>query len=112
MLTIECTPILFSIISKLDVKPVIEILKGLDIFDENEGVTGEKAVILGAELFAAIAPQLGKISNDIPELVALYKGITKEEANKLNLAEVISELINDEGIRSFFTVALSRRQKA
>lgn len=116
MLTIEAVPILFTIISKLDIKPIITVLKGIDIFDSAENTTdamaqlsGEKIATLGAEIFAAVAPQLGKIANDIPEFVAVYKNVSLDEAKKLDLADVFNEIINDDGIRSFFTRALRRK---
>lgn len=116
MLTIGVTPILLTIISKLDLNPLIAALKNLEIFDgatnKDEALaqlSGEKLATVAAEMFAAVAPQLGKIANDIPEFVALYKDVSVEEAKKLDLAEVMNELLSDDGIRSFFTRALRKK---
>lgn len=110
MLTIGATPALLTIISKIDLKPVIAKLQELDIFDEKQDApTGEQLAMMFAEMFTAIAPQLGKIADDIPRFVAAYKGISIEEANKIDLGEFINEIKNDEGIKNFFITALKRR---
>lgn len=115
MLTIRTMPLLLKIAAKLDLQPVIDRLKTADIFDEVK--SGEEAVkqlnreklgLLGAEIITEILPQLGKIADDIPPLVAAYKNISVEEAYNLDAIEVIKEIINDEGIVSFFKTALQK----
>ncbi len=118
MLTIETVPQLFKIISKIDAKPVIEKLKNIDVWDDTKTdddgnpvreLDREKVGVLGFEILAEITPQLGKIGGDIPELIAAYKSIPVEEAKRLDFAEVINELINDEGIVNFFKRALAKK---
>lgn len=116
MLTVKTIPVITRIISKLDTKPIIRILKESDIFEEAHGkkealaqLKGEKAVELGMEIFSEMTPQLGVIGADIPEIVALYYGISQEEANEKDIAEVINDLIHDEGIKSFFSTALRKK---
>ena len=118
MLKISVLPHLLKIVSKLDIKPAIAVLKGLDIFENVEGkgkdavkneLTREKLGILASEIFAELTPQLGKIADDIPPLVAVYKGVSVEEAMELDATEVINEIMNDEGIISFFKRALQKK---
>lgn len=116
MLTIGTLPILLKIVAKLDISPVIERLKGADIFEETNSTEGalkqlskEKIGLLGASVIMDITPQLGKIADDLPQLVAAYKGVSIEEANKLDAAEVINELITDDGVRCFFKRALRKK---
>lgn len=116
MLTIGTMPILLKIVAKLDISPVIERLKGADIFEETNSAEGalkqlskEKIGLLGASVIMDITPQLGKIADDLPQLVAAYKGVSIEEANKLDAAEVINELITDDGVRGFFKRALRKK---
>ena len=122
MLSIEALPILLKIISKLDMTPIIEKLKNVDIFSEPEAKDGktakenakkqlsrEKIGVIGMEIFAEITPQLGKIADDIPPLIAAYKNVTIEEAKKLDAAEIINEIIYDEGIITFFKRALRKK---
>ncbi len=116
MLKIKTIPVLTRIISKLDLKPVIEIFKNADIFKEAKGkkdalkqLSGEKATELGFAMLAEITPQLGAVGEDLPEFVALYYGISIEEAAEKDFAEVLNDLIHDEGIRGFFATALRKK---
>ena len=116
MLTIRTMPILLKIAGKLDINPIIAKLREADIFDDPNGkedaikqMSKEKLGLLGMEILSVISPQLGRIADDIPPLVAAYKGITLKEAEELDAAEVISEIIHDEGIRGFFANALRKR---
>lgn len=119
MLTIGTMPIMLKIVGKLDIKPIISMLKNLDIFEEPKDgedakdalkkLSKEKVGVLACEVLSEITPQLGKIADDLPPLVAAYKGISVEEAKKLDAAEVINELINDEGVKTFFKRALQKK---
>lgn len=116
MLTIGTMPILLKIVGKLDIKPIIEKLKSVDIFDDADStenavkqLSKEKLGVLAFEMLAEITPQLGKIADDIPALAAAYKGVSIEEAKKLDAAEVINELITDEGVKTFFKRALRKK---
>lgn len=116
MLTIGAMPILLKIVGKLDIKPIIEKLKGVDIFDDADSaenavkqLSKEKLGVLAFEMLAEITPQLGKIADDLPALAAAYKGVSIEEAKKLDAAEVINELITDEGVKTFFKRALRKK---
>lgn len=116
MLTIGAMPILLKIVGKLDIKPIIPTLKNLDIFEEPKDkkdamkqLSKEKMAVLGFEIFAELTPQLGKIAEDIPPLVAAYKGVSLDEAKKLDAAEVINDIINDDGIVTFFKRALLKK---
>lgn len=116
MLTIRSMPILLKIAGKLDFAPIIEKLKAADIFDAANNsedalkqLSREKLGLLGMEVITLITPQLGKIADDIPALVAAYKGVTLKEAEELDAAAVINELINDEGVRGFFKTALRKK---
>jgi len=116
MLTIKTMPILLTIVSKLDIKPVIEKLKTVDIFENTKNkkdavkqLSKEKVGILAAEIITDLTPQLGKVADDLPQFVAAYKGVSLEEAMELDAAEVINEIINDEGVVTFFKRALRKK---
>lgn len=119
MLKIRTMPILLKIAGKLDLNPIIATLKEADLFDEPsdgknalvqlKNLSAEKAGILGMKVVSAIAPQLGRIADDIPPLVAAYKSVSLEEAMELDAAEVINEIINDDGVRCFFKNALRKK---
>ena len=116
MLKIKTVPVLTRIIAKLDLKPVISILKNTDVFGEAKNkaealkeLKGEGAAELGFEILGAITPQLDRIGEDIPEFVSLYKGVSLEEAGEFDLAEIVNEVIHDEGITGFFKNALRKK---
>ena len=114
MLSIGTIPIVLKIISKLDIKPVIEILKSADLFedvttseDAVKELSAEKVGEVGMLVLAEVAPQLGKIADDVPVLAAKYKNISIEEAEKLDALELFYEMWNDEGVRTFFKSTFS-----
>ena len=116
MLTIKTMPMLLKIIGKLDIKPAVTMLKELDIFEDAKDakdamkqLSREKVGILACEILCELTPQLGKIADDLPPLVAAYYDISLEEVYKKDAAEVINDLINDEGIVSFFKRALRKK---
>ena len=110
MLKISMIPVMTRMISKLNLKPTIEQLKELDIFDGGKNsLTAEEAGVLAFEIIAGLTPQLDKIGADIPEFVSLYKGVSIAEANEMDIAAIIEELKNDEGILNFFNVALRKK---
>ena len=121
MLRIEAIPYLMKIAAKIDLKPIINSLKGkdVDIYDEGTDEHGtpfkklnkEKVGILGAEIIAEITPQFGAIASDFVPFVAAYKGMTVEDAKNLDTFEVINEIAHDEGIVSFFKSALRKAGK-
>lgn len=113
MLRIATIPHLTKIVAKLDLKPVIEQLKKVDIFDDKkpviEQLSKEKLGILGMEVLTAVTPQLGKIADDLVPLIAAYKNVSLEEAENLDALEVISEIAHDKAIRNFFKSALRKK---
>lgn len=116
MLKIKTVPVLTRIIAKLDLNPAIAALKEADIFAESKDkaealkqLTNEKAAELAFQILAAVTPQLDKIGEDIPEFVALYKGVSLEEAGEMDLAEIVNDVIHDEGITGFFKNALRKK---
>ena len=117
MLRINTIPHLMRIAAKLDLVPVVEQLKNLDVFESTPDGTGsalkqlskEKVGLLGMEVIMAITPQLSKIADDIVPLVAAYKDVSIDEAKKLDAAEIINEIITDDAIRNFFKLALRKK---
>lgn len=116
MLKVKTIPVLLRIVSKLDVKPIMKKLKEADVFkgtgtkaEAIAEIKGEKAMELGVEVIAEIMPQIDKIGEELPEFVSLYKGVTIDEAGEYDFAEIVNELIHDEGIRNFFSTALRKK---
>lgn len=118
MLKLKMIPVLMKVTGKLDIKPAIEAIKKLDIFENTDDaqnavaqLTSEKAIEVCFVIFGELCPQLPKIADDIPVLVAEHKGITVEEAGELDALESIKELITDSGVVSFFIEQLRKTGK-
>ena len=113
MLRISTIPHLMKIAGKLDLNPIIEKLKEVDIFENGksaiEQLDKEKLGILGMEVLTAVTPQFGKIADDIIPLIAAYKNVSREEAENLDAIEVIGEIAHDEAIVRFFKSALRKK---
>lgn len=110
MLKVGAMPIILKMLAKLDIRPLMKTLQGIDIFqDGQKSLTAEQAGLVAFEALADLTPQLGKISDDIPEFVAMYMGVPKEEAAEMDFAVVVNEIVNDEGIVRFFSRALRKK---
>ena len=116
MLKIKTIPVLTRMIAKIDMKPIMTKLKEADVFDAAattkdavKQLTAEKIGELAFDLLAEITPQLDKIGEEMPLFVSLYKGVSIEEAGEMDVADIINDLINDEGIRTFISRALQKK---
>jgi hypothetical protein len=110
--------ILLKITSRLDITPVIDVLKNADIFTDAKSkeealaqLTTDKAAELAFSAISAILPQLDTVADFLPALAAAYKGVTLEEANTLDAFTVLDEIIHDEGMISFFRRLLHDKAK-
>lgn len=118
MLNVGTMQTLLRITSRLDLTPVIEVLKNADIFKDAKNrkealqqLTSEKAGELAVTAVSALLPQLDTVADFLPELVSFYKGISIEDAVKADALEVIEEMMNDEGMTNFFKRALRGKIK-
>lgn len=91
MLTLKQGIKLSAIIDKLELK----------ITDPN--ATQEQ---IGANLMMQIISKAHKAEQEIYAFVAEIKGISPEEAEKVDLVQFIKELVSDDGVRSFFKSAV------
>ena len=118
MINIGAMQILMKITARLDLTPVIDVLKSADVFtdakDKKEALqqlTSEKAGELAVTAISALLPQLDVIADFLPELVSRHKDISIEDAEKLDAFEIIEEIVHDEGMISFFKRALRGKAK-
>lgn len=56
---------------------------------------------VGKELIMLLITNLHKAEEEIYNFIADYKGITKEEAEELDIIPVLKELLNIEGMKDF-----------
>lgn len=106
MLNFKMLRPLGSIMAKIEVKNLMEQLKGIDL-KAADGV--EK---LGFVLIEVFATRLGDTVDDLIELAAIYKNKTVEEAAELNPIEVFKEMFSEGDIGNFLKLAYnSAKQK-
>lgn len=113
MLKVKMIPILARIVAKIDLDPIVARFKALDVVKEGQSgfsdLTDEQKATIAFELLGAITPQLDKIAEELPALIAEFKGVTQEEAGELDFLPVIGEILSDTGITSFFGSALQKK---
>ena len=85
----ELTIKLSCIIDKMQIKD--EIIK-IDAKTEKE---------VGNIVITLIICNLHKAADDVYEFVAMYKGISIEEAKKANVIEILKEVVNNPGVKDF-----------
>lgn len=56
---------------------------------------------VGKELIMLLLTNLHKAEEEIYKFIAEYKGITKEEAEEIDVISVFKELLNIEGMKDF-----------
>ena len=106
MLKIKLLPVIFGIVGKLDLQPALAGIKKAYEAQTEEQDTEALKTEIGFTIIDSLLPQLGKVADDIPKLVAIYKGISEEEAGELDAIEEIKALAADAGILKLFRYAL------
>lgn len=56
---------------------------------------------IGMKVIMKLGSQLHNVRDELIKFIASYKEISEEEAEKVNIIEVLKELANDEGFTSF-----------
>ncbi len=109
MLKIKLLPVIFGIVGKLDLQPALAGIKNAYAAQANEQDTEELKTEIGFAIIESLLPQIGKVADDLPKLVAVYKGITVEEAGELDAIEEIKALAADAGVLKVFQSALQAK---
>ena len=99
MLPLSMIKPLGAVIKRLELEPVFEEIREIDT--EQEGAA-EK---LGMVIISSVLPHIGDAADDIVRLIAAYKGISAEEAERLDAIEAFKELFAEPGIADFFRSA-------
>lgn len=102
MIKAKALPVILRTVSKLELKPIIERLKKVDLKSVESGaLSKEDQAILAFEVFSEFLPQLGKIDGEILQLIADCRDITIKEASELNIIEALQGLLADEDLMAF-----------
>lgn len=76
----------------------MEISSLLNDIDFTKGLSNEE---IGKMLIQAILDNFYKAENEFIDLIASIKGISKEDAENVDVIEFVTELLKDEKIKSF-----------
>jgi hypothetical protein len=110
MIKTKALPVILRVVSKLDIKPIISKLKGLDLKSAESGtLSSEDMAILAFEVFSEVIPQLGKIEHDIVQFIADIKDIPIKEAEQLSALVSLQEIFADKELLDFFKSALTKK---
>ncbi len=107
-LTIDSICLLSSIIDKMDIddKFIDEMVKMASVAKGKEKKEKEEKEEIqnkvGMKIVLRLGRKLHEVKDDLIDFVASYKEISKEEAKKIDITEVIKELMNDKDFISFF----------
>lgn len=94
------TETLMNLSAVIDKMEISEQLRNMNIDTGNEKADNEE---LGKELIILLISKLYKAKEEVYDLVASYKGISKEEAMKADVISIIKELLGIDGVTDFLS---------
>lgn len=104
-LTIDSICLLSSIIDKIEIndKFINEMLQ-LGKTAKGKGKEFEESLKeqIGIKVMLKISSKLHLVKEELIDFISNYKDITKEEAKKANVVDIVKELMNDKDFVSFF----------
>nr|DAF05486.1 MAG TPA: hypothetical protein [Caudoviricetes sp.] len=106
MLKIKIIPVAIKIASKIELSP---ILSAVSEINKNQTDDASKKTELGFAVLEALLPQLGKIADDVTELIAAYEGVSATEAGELDAIGEFKKIAQDAGLINFFKSALREK---
>ncbi len=96
MLTFAMIKPLGGILKRIDVASVMEAIQEVDL---QQPTAAEQA---GRIILTLVLPKVEDVADDLTRLCATYKGVTYDEALKLNAIGTIKELFSEAGFVDFF----------
>jgi hypothetical protein len=104
-LTIDTTCLLSTIIDKTEINDdfIQEMIKlGKTAKGKGKEFAEDLKKQIGLKVVIKITSKIHLAKDELIEFVASYKEISKEEARKIDLIDIIKELMNDKDFISFF----------
>lgn len=77
------------------------IIDKMGIADDIKKIDKPTDEEVGKELIMLLITNLHKAENEIYQFIADYKGISKEEAEELDVIPLFKEILNIEGMKDF-----------
>ena len=104
-LTIDSICLLSSIIDKIElndkfINEMINLGKTAKGKEQKDIEDTQKQI--GMKIVLKISSKLHLVKDELTDFIANYKEVTKEEAQKMNMIDVVKELMNDKNFTSFF----------
>lgn len=104
-LTIDSICLISSIIDKIEIDDKF-INEMIELGKTAKGKSKENSEKIQMQIGIKIVLKLGKklheVRNDLVKFVANYKEISEEEAKKVDIKDIVKELISDKDFVSFF----------
>ena len=104
-LTIDSICLISSIIDKIEIDDKF-INEMIELGRTAKGKSKESAEKIQMQIGMKIVIKLGKklheVRNDLVKFVANYKEISEEEAKKVDIKDIIKDLMSDKDFTSFF----------
>lgn len=79
------------------------IIDKMGIKNDLINIEADTNEVVGKKLIATLITNLYKAENEIYDFIAMYKEITVEEAQKVNVIEVLKEVLKIDGIQDFLS---------
>lgn len=105
ILTIDSICLISSIIDKIEIddKFINEMIElGKTAKGKNKDFAENLQKQIGMKIMLKISSKLHLVKEELTDFISTYKSISKEEAKKENVIEIIKELIADKDFVSFF----------
>nr|DAM54147.1 MAG TPA: hypothetical protein [Caudoviricetes sp.] len=104
-LTIDSICLISSIIDKIEIddKFINEMIELGRTAKEKSKENAEKIQMqIGMKIVIKLGKKLHEVRDDLVKFVANYKEISEEEAKKVDIKDIVKELISDKDFVSFF----------
>jgi hypothetical protein len=87
----------------METRVLIKLSAAVDAMDiDLQQIESKTQREMGLKLISLLVRRLHKAETQVLELIAEYKGCTAEEASRMDVIEVIKELLSDGGVNDFF----------
>ena len=77
------------------------IIDKMGIADDIKNIDKPTNEEVGKELIMLLITNLHKAENEIYDFISVFKGITKKEAEELDVIPIFKEILNIEGMKDF-----------
>lgn len=104
-LTIDSICLISSIIDKIEIddKFINEMIElGRTAKGKSKENSEKIQMQIGIKIVLKLGKKLHEVRNDLVKFVANYKEISEEEAKKVDIKDIVKELISDKDFVSFF----------